>query len=149
MLEAGDRDGGIRELENAMSGAEHAGDLDLASSLAEEIARLEPELGEASPEARRVRVSHERPAAADRGVSRRSATRSCASDQADKARSIYQRVIDLAPDEVRARAALDTIVVPEPEPPPPPMRNVELGRRPTGSTRVANEPEQQSRPSGG
>ena len=43
MLDAGHRDGGIRELEAAMTGAERSGDLELASSLAEEIARLEPE----------------------------------------------------------------------------------------------------------
>src|SRR4029079_13944630 len=43
MLEAGDRAGGIKELESAMSGAERAGNLELASALAEEIARLEPE----------------------------------------------------------------------------------------------------------
>ena len=35
----------FRELESAMTGAEHAGDLDLASALAEEIARLEPDVG--------------------------------------------------------------------------------------------------------
>ena len=44
MLEAGHRDDGIRELEVAMNGAERFGDLDLASSLAEEIARLEPDV---------------------------------------------------------------------------------------------------------
>ena len=36
--------GGIQELERAMSGAEHAGKLDLASSIAEEVARIEPEV---------------------------------------------------------------------------------------------------------
>src|SRR5204863_184077 len=43
MLESGDREGGVRELEAAMMGAERANELDLASSLAEEIARLAPE----------------------------------------------------------------------------------------------------------
>src|SRR5919197_1360634 len=43
MLESGDREGGVRELEAAMMGAERADELDLASSLAEEIARLAPD----------------------------------------------------------------------------------------------------------
>jgi TolA-binding protein len=41
-------------------------------------------------------------------------------EEGDKARTVYQRVLDLAPDDARARAALDTIIVPEPEPEPPP-----------------------------
>ena len=35
-------------------------------------------------------------------------------DQADKARTVYQRVLDLAPDEMRAKGALAAIVAPEP-----------------------------------
>jgi len=41
------------------------------------------------------------------------------SDQADKARSIYQRVLDLAPHELRAQIALDTIAASQPQRPAP------------------------------
>ena len=57
MLEAGDRAGGIKELEAAMSGAERAGNLDLASALAEEIARLEPEACDISRNASNTRFA--------------------------------------------------------------------------------------------
>jgi tetratricopeptide (TPR) repeat protein len=119
MLEAGDRAGGIRELETAMTGAERAGNLELASALAEEIARLEPEavrhqqkrVEYAFRTNDRVRLIDAYLALAD--VLLRS-------DQTDKARSIYQRVVDLAPNEPRAHAALETIaIVTQPDPPAP------------------------------
>jgi len=129
MLEAGDRDGGLRELETTMSGAERAGDLDLASALAEEIARIEPDA---------VRHHQKRVEYAFRTNDRSRLIEAYVSlgdsllrsDQADKARTVYQRVLDLAPDEVRARAALDTIAPtppasstpPESAPPPSPQR---------------------------
>jgi tetratricopeptide (TPR) repeat protein len=119
MLEAGDRAGGIRELESAMAGAERSGNLDLASSLAEEIARLEPEV---------VRHHQKRVEFAFRTNDRGRLIEAylalgdalVLADQQDRARTVYQRVLDLAPDDARARAALDTIVEPEPEPAPPP-----------------------------
>ena len=139
MFDAGDRDGGIRELESAMVAAEHAGDLEFASTLAEEIARLEPD--SVKHHQKRVEYAYrtnDRPRLIEAYLDLGDALLRV--DHVDKARSIYQRVIDLAPDEARARAALDTIVVPEPEPPPP-ARNSMLGRRPTGSQRTAAEPE--------
>ncbi len=138
MLEAGDRDGGLRELEAAMSGAEHAGDLDLASSLADEIARLEPEA--VKHHQKRVEYAYrtnDRPRLIEAYLSLGDAL--LRADQTDKARSIYQRVIDLAPDEARARAALDTIVVPEPEPAPPAPRGSSGARR-TTAFQVPDEP---------
>ena len=137
MLEAGDREGGIRELETAMSGAERAGDLDLASSLAEEVARLEPE--SVKHHQKRVEYAYrmnDRPRLIEAYLSLGDSL--LASDQADKARSIYQRVIDLAPDDLRARAALESIVVPEPEPEPLPAR-VAGARRTTAATQVIPE----------
>jgi tetratricopeptide (TPR) repeat protein len=59
-------------------------------------------------------------------------------DQPDKARSIYQRVIDLAPDELRAQSALETIVVPEAAPAAPPPRL--SGSRRTMATQAMPEP---------
>ena len=109
MLEAGDRPGGLRQLDIAMTGAEGSGDLDFASSLAEEIARLEPEV--VRHHQKRVEYAfrtNDRPRLIEAYVSLADAL--LRSDQADKARIIYQRVLDLAPDEPRARSAIDTLV---------------------------------------
>ena len=108
MLEAGERHEGIRELESAMSGAERSGDLELAASIAEEIARLEPDV---------VKHHQKRVEYAFRTNDRARLIEAYValadvlfrSDQADKARTIYQRVLDLAPDEPRARAGLDAL----------------------------------------
>ncbi len=111
MLEAGDRAGGIRELETAMGGAERAGKLELASTLAEEIARLEPE--QVRHQQKRVEFAFR---TNDRGrlidAYLALADVLVRSDLTDKARSIYQRVLNLAPDEPRATVALDTLAGP-------------------------------------
>ena len=109
MLEAGERNEGIRELESAMAGAERSGDLELAASLAEEIARLEPDV---------VKHHQKRVEYAFRTNDRARLIEAYValadvlfrSDQPDKARTIYQRVLDLAPDEPRARAGLDALI---------------------------------------
>jgi tetratricopeptide (TPR) repeat protein len=117
MLESGDREGGVRELEAAMMGAERANELDLASSLAEEIARLAPET---------VRFHQKRVEYAFRTNDKLRLIEAYLAlagallnaKQAEKARAVYQRVLDLAPDDIRAQAALESIKD-EPEPPPP------------------------------
>jgi len=108
MLDAGDRDGGIRELESAMAGAERDGKLDLASSIAEEVARIEPEM--VKHQQKRVEYAFRtndraRLIEAYLGL----ANVLLRSEQVEKARTIYQRVLDLAPDEPRARLALGSI----------------------------------------
>src|SRR5581483_9518818 len=113
MLEAGQRADGIRQLETAMTGAERSGDLEFATTLAEEIARLEPEaikhhqkrVEYAFRTNNRARLIEAYLALADALLR---------ADQGDKARTVYQRVLDLAPDEVRARTALDALTVPTP-----------------------------------
>ena len=129
MLEAGDREGGIRELELAMNGAERSGDLDLASAIAEEIARLEPEV--VKHHQKRVEYAfrtNDRSRLVEAYVALADAL--LRADHPERARTVYQRVLDLAPDDVRARAALDSIPAAEPEPPPPPPQT-------TGKRRVA------------
>ncbi|HEY4131378.1 MAG TPA: tetratricopeptide repeat protein [Gemmatimonadaceae bacterium] len=111
MLEAGERNDAILELETAMTGAERAGDLELASALAEELARLEPE----SVKHHQKRVEYafrtnNRPRLIEAYLSLGDSL--LRADQTDKARTVYQRVIDLAPDEIRARAALDSLDLP-------------------------------------
>src|SRR5207253_7937170 len=98
LLDAGERTEGIRELDIAMSGAERVGNLDLASALAEEIARLEPDV---------VRHHQKRVEFAFRTSNRARlidaylglADALLRADQPDKSRAVYQRVIDLAPDD--------------------------------------------------
>src|SRR5690242_1281064 len=122
MLESGDRDGGVRELEAAMMGAERANELDLASSLAEEIARLAPEM---------VRFHQKRVEYAFRTNDKLRLIEAYLAlagallnaKQSEKARAVYQRVLDLAPDDIRAQAALESIKdEPPPVEPPPPAR---------------------------
>jgi tetratricopeptide (TPR) repeat protein len=121
MLEAGDRAGGIKELETAMTGAERAGNLELASALAEEIARLEPEA--VRHQQKRVEYAfrtNDRARLIDAYLALADVL--LRSDQTDKARSIYQRVLDLAPNEPRAHSALETIaIVSQPEPTSSPL----------------------------
>jgi tetratricopeptide (TPR) repeat protein len=122
MLESGDREAAVRELEGAMAGFERVDDLDSASSLADEIARLTPEA---------VRIHQKRVEYAFRTNDK---TRLVAayldlgqslsdSGQPEKARAVYQRVLDLAPDDLRAQVALsalaDTAIDVERAAPPP------------------------------
>jgi tetratricopeptide (TPR) repeat protein len=123
MLESGDREGGVHELEAAMMGAERANELDLASSLAEEIARLAPET---------VRFHQKRVEYAFRTNDKLRLIEAYLAlagallnaKQSEKARAVYQRVLDLAPDDIRAQAALESIKdepeVPAVEPAPAP-----------------------------
>ncbi len=104
MLEAGDRTGGIAQLEQAMQGAEDSHDLSLAGSLADELARLEPDA---------VKHHQKRVEFAFRRNDRARLVESylaladvlLRSDQAEKARTVYERVLNLDPAEARARAA--------------------------------------------
>jgi tetratricopeptide (TPR) repeat protein len=143
MLDAGDRAGGIKELETAMNGAERSGDLDFASTLAEEVARLEPD--SVKYHQKRVELAfrtNDRPRLIEAYISLGDAL--LRSEQADKARSIYQRVIDLAPDEPRATAALEAIVVPEPAPAPPARTSSAQRRSTIAQPVVEAQPEAQS-----
>ena len=118
MFESGDREGGIRELEAAMVGAERSGDLDLASAIAEEIARLDPET---------VRYHQKRVEYAFRTNDKLRLIEAylalagalLGTEQAEKARAVYQRVLDLAPNDIRAQAALESLALMEPPAPPP------------------------------
>jgi tetratricopeptide (TPR) repeat protein len=108
MLDAGNRDAGIRELETTMSGAERAGDLELASALAEEISRLEPEV--IKHQQKRVEYAfrtNDRPRLIEAYLALADVL--LRTEQIDKARTIYERVLDLSPAEPRARAGLQTV----------------------------------------
>ena len=122
LFEGGDRDGGLRELEVAMIGLERGQDLDGARSMADEIIRLNPNS---------VRHHQKRVEYAFRTNDRSRlpeaylelADALFRSGQADKARAVYHRVLELAPQDPRAQAALSTFgdlpLDPAPAPPPP------------------------------
>jgi tetratricopeptide (TPR) repeat protein len=118
MLESGDREGGLRELEVAMVGFERADDLDAASSIADEIVRLVP--GSVRHLQKRVEYAfrqNERGRLIEAYLELADAL--FRAGTVDKSRAIYQRVLDLAPDDVRAQAALETMPAPAPVAPPP------------------------------
>ncbi|MDB4914427.1 MAG: hypothetical protein JWM95_2071 [Gemmatimonadetes bacterium] len=119
MLESGDRDGGLRELETAMIGFERNDDLTSAAMVADEIVLLNP----SSVKHHQKRVEYafrtnERGRLIEAYIQLADAL--FRAGQMDKSRSIYQRVIDLAPDDMRAQAALEMFPAPVPEPAPPP-----------------------------
>ena len=133
LLDTGDRDGGLRELETAMLGFERADNLDAASSLVDEIVRLDP----ASVRHHQKRVEYafrrnERGTLIDAYLQLADAL--FRAGTLDKARAIYQRVLDLAPDDARVQAALEAFPAPEPPPPPPPPTK---GRASVGASRPA------------
>jgi tetratricopeptide (TPR) repeat protein len=114
MLEAGDREGGVRELEIAMLGFERASDLGAAMSVADEIVRVDP--SSVKHHQKRVEYayrSNDKPQLVEAYIALADAL--FRNGQVDKSRSIYQRVLELSPDDIRAQAAISTM----PEAPPP------------------------------
>jgi tetratricopeptide (TPR) repeat protein len=125
LFERGARDEGLAELEMAMIGFEKQNNLESAASVADEIIRLNPNS---------VRHHQKRVEYAFRTNDRNRLVEAYLeladalfrSAQADKARTVYQRVLELSPDDVRAQAALSTFIeptaAPTSAPPAPPQR---------------------------
>jgi tetratricopeptide (TPR) repeat protein len=116
LLESGHRVDGLRELETAMVGFERGDELDAAASIADEIVRIDPE----SIRHHQKRVEYafrtnERGRLIEAYLALADAL--FRAGQMDKSRAIYHRVIDLAPDDVRAKAALENFAETEPTPP--------------------------------
>jgi tetratricopeptide (TPR) repeat protein len=117
MLEAGNREGGLRELEAAMLGYERGGDLAAATSVADEIVRIDP--SSVKHHQKRVEYAYrssDRPLLVEAYLALADAL--FRNGQVDKSRTIYQRVLELSPDDVRAQAALGSMSEPVPEPAP-------------------------------
>jgi tetratricopeptide (TPR) repeat protein len=133
MLESGHRVDGLRELEAAMIGFERRNELDAAASIADEIVRVDPE----SIRHHQKRVEYafrtnERGRLIEAYVALADAL--FRNGQLDKSRAIYHRVIDLAPDDIRAHAALENFAETEPTPPRPQSRVTgSIPRVPTAS----------------
>ena len=141
MLEAGDRDGGLRELDAAMMGAERGGDLDTAYAIATEIGRVDP--GSVRHHQKRVEYAfrvNDKPRLVEAYLSLGEAL--VGVDQAEKARAVYQRVLDIAPDDIRAQGALEAIAPPErpAAAPPTPSRPAATQARPPADVRPAARP---------
>jgi tetratricopeptide (TPR) repeat protein len=128
----------LRELEAAMLGFERADDLIAAAMLADEIVLLNPDS---------VRHHQKRVEYAFRTNERgrlieaylQLADALFRAGQVDKSRAIYQRVIDLAPDDLRAQAALESFPEPEeiPEPSPAPKGRVSQPPQSTAASATA------------
>ena len=136
LLEAGNREGGVHELELAMSGFERSGDLATAMSVADEIVRIEP--SSVKHHQKRVEYAYrtnDRPQLVEAYLALADAL--FRSGQVEKSRTIYQRVLELSPDDVRAQAALGSIPEPQPVPPPRPADRKSVTAQKRASTPVA------------
>ncbi|MEA3245060.1 MAG: tetratricopeptide repeat protein [Gemmatimonadota bacterium] len=113
LLEAGERDDGLRELEAALAGFDKANDIDGASSIADEIVRVDP----SSIRYHQKRVEYafranDKGRTADAYLSLADAL--LRNGQTDRARTVYDRVLEIRPHDARATAALETLL---PSPP--------------------------------
>jgi tetratricopeptide (TPR) repeat protein len=105
LLESGEREEGTRELELTMDGLERDGDFRGASAVAEELIRMQPNS---------VRLHQKQVEYAVRSNDKgwlAAAYLSLAeclfrSGQLDKSRAVYARVLELSPEDPRARSAL-------------------------------------------
>jgi tetratricopeptide (TPR) repeat protein len=132
MLEAGDRAGGLHELEVAMNGAENSDDLELAMTLAEELGKLDPLV--VKHHQKRVEYAfrrNDKPRLVEAYLTLGDAL--VQNEQNEKARAVYQRVLELAPDNMQAQLAMDTLApAAKPAAPPPPATrsSAAAGKRP-------------------
>src|SRR5437763_4927750 len=118
LIEAGDRDRGIEELDHATAGFENLGNLPQAQHLGEEILRLDPN----SVRHRQKQVEYafksgDKAKLVDAYLEL--ADTLLRQDLPDKARAVYQRVAEHDPKNERAKAAL-AMLAPAAAPPPAP-----------------------------
>ena len=105
LLEDGEREEGIRELELALAGFDKANDIDSASSVADEIVRVNP----LSVRYHQKRVEYafranDKPRTAEAYLALADAL--FRDGQSDRARAVYERVLEILPDDARAKEAL-------------------------------------------
>lgn len=140
LLEEGERDEAMAEFEKAMGGFESVGDLDTAGSVAEEIVRLDPK----SIRSHQKRVefafrANDRAKLAEAYLELADAL--LADGQAQKARTVYQRVLDITPEDIRAQAAIESIPLEAPpEPPQAPRRSTSVVPKPSKVASVTLPP---------
>ncbi len=109
LLETGDREQGLRELDTAMQGVEQEGDLETARDIATEVLRLVPESVRHHQKCVEYAVrSGDRLSLIEAYVALADAL--FRGGEHDKARAVYGRVVELEPNDTRALAALDVLV---------------------------------------
>ncbi|MBI1968059.1 MAG: tetratricopeptide repeat protein [Gemmatimonadetes bacterium] len=115
LIEAGERDRGIEELDLATVGFEGAGNLAQALDLVEEILRLDP--NSVRHRQKRVEFAFK---AGDKGklidAYLELADALLRTDLPEKARAVYERVAEHDPNNVRAKSALSMLTPPPPTP---------------------------------
>jgi tetratricopeptide (TPR) repeat protein len=115
LIESGERDRGIEELDLATGGFENVGNLEHAQGLVDEILRLDP--NSVRHRQKQVEFAYK---AGDKARLIEAyielADTLLRTDLADKARAVYERVVEHDPKNERARAAL-AMLAPPPEPP--------------------------------
>src|SRR6266571_1485408 len=126
LIEEGERERGIEELDHATTGFENLGNLQQARDLVDEILHLDPN----SVRHRQKQVefafkSGDKVKLIDAYLELADAL--LRSDLPDKARSVYQRVAEHDPHNERAQAALG-MLAPAAAPPPPPKGKAAEGR---------------------
>jgi tetratricopeptide (TPR) repeat protein len=136
LIEQGEREKGIQQLDVALEGLEQAEDLDAAYAIAEEVLRLEP--NSVQHHQKRVELAYRqgdraRLAAAYLEL----ADALLRSGDADKAVAVYQRVLEHDPGNARAKSAVETLA-----PPAPPVR-------PTAAKAAPAPGKQPAEPAGG
>ncbi|MGH7416990.1 MAG: tetratricopeptide repeat protein, partial [Candidatus Rokuibacteriota bacterium] len=116
LIEAGERDRGIDELDLAAGGLENAGELEAAQAVVDEILRVDP--NSVRHRQKQVEFAYK---TGDKGrlidAYLELADTLLRTDVADKARAVYQRVAEHDPRNERARAAL-AMLAPSTEPAP-------------------------------
>jgi len=108
MLEEGDRANGVQKLDQVAAELERMGDLERALTIVDELIRLSPD----SIRHRQKRVelafrSNDRAKLIDAYLELGDAL--FRSGEERKARAVYQRVLELAPDDERAQAAVESV----------------------------------------
>jgi tetratricopeptide (TPR) repeat protein len=122
LIEAGERERGVEELDHATTGFENRGNLSQAQDLVDEVLRLDPnsvrhrqkQVEFAFKSGDKIKLIEAYLELADTLLR---------SDLPDKARAVYQRVAEHDPGNERATAALSMLApVIAPTPPPPPAK---------------------------
>ena len=111
LLEDGQRDAGLLELDAAMVGFEKSEDLGAARSLADEVVRVHP--GSVRHHQKRVEYCfrlNDRAGLVEAYLELADAL--LRDGQAEKSRAVYQRVLELQPGNERAEEALGTLATP-------------------------------------
>ena len=115
MLDEGNRDEGLAMLEASMVGLERAGQIHEARSVADEIVRLNP--ASVRHHQKRVEFAFRDDDRAGLAQAYLDLADALFRDGfADKSRTVYQRVLEIAPDDARAIAALESLAASEPPP---------------------------------